>query len=177
MSGPSLSPPVTVFERADLGVDIRPAVQADLLAVFRIEKASFPQPWPFSAFERFLDEPGFLVACGADGHADDAGPVLGYVVADCIRNHGRPLGHIKDLAVHPDRRGAGIGSALLRRALHTLDAQGARNVKLEVRRTNDVARSLYDGVGFEYLKTVPRYYADGEDAIVYVLDLHARSVG
>ncbi len=41
---------------------IRPAERADLLAVVRIEDESFSQPWPYDAFERFLGEPGFLVA-------------------------------------------------------------------------------------------------------------------
>jgi ribosomal-protein-alanine N-acetyltransferase len=142
---------------------VREAVDADLLAVFRIEKASFPQPWPFAAFERFVGDPGFLVA--------EVGPgVAGYVVADSMPNHGRPLGHIKDIAVHPDYRGAGIGSLLLDRALGVLAAEGARSVKLEVRESNDAARSLYEEFGFTHRKTVPRYYDDGEDALVLVTD-------
>ena len=74
-------------------VSIRPAERADLLAVLGIERASFPQPWPYQAFQGFLGEPGFLVAVDAlgDGAEDgtttvlDApggdGVVCGYVVA------------------------------------------------------------------------------------------------
>jgi ribosomal-protein-alanine N-acetyltransferase len=145
-------------------VRIRQVERADLLEVFRIEKASFPQPWPFSAFERFLGEPGFLVAtCGCD--------VLGYVVADVTPNHGRDIGHVKDLAVHADARECGIGRALLRRALIALAIRGAALVKLEVREGNDPALRLYRDVGFETIRRVPRYYADGEDALVMVLDV------
>jgi ribosomal-protein-alanine N-acetyltransferase len=43
-------------------------------------------------------------------------------------------------------------------------------VKLEVRDSNDVARSLYRDVGFEPARRVPGYYEDGEDALVMVLD-------
>ncbi|WP_227352788.1 ribosomal protein S18-alanine N-acetyltransferase [Haladaptatus salinisoli] len=143
---------------------IRPAEDADLLAVFRIEKASFNQPWPFSAFERFVGEPTFLVAV-------DGGKVVGYVVADVIPNHGRGLGHVKDIAVHPARRGEGIGRTLLQRALSGLRAHGAHSVKLEVRASNEGAISLYRKFGFHYLRTVPRYYGDGEDAIVMVVEL------
>ena len=172
-------------------VYVRQATQADLLAVLRIERASFPQPWPFSAFERYLDEPGFLVAVndrgsrsgqtgwgsakqrGQSGQADAqrAESVAGYVVADLVPNHGRPLGHIKDIAVHPDCRGEGVGSTLLTRALAVLDGHGARSVKLEVRAGNDTALRLYGEFGFEYLRTVPRYYDDGEDALILVVDL------
>jgi len=143
---------------------VRQAVAADLLAVYRIEKASFPQPWPFSAFERYVGEPGFLVADIEDG-------VAGYVVADSVPNHGRPLGHVKDIAVHPDRRDEGLGTKLLRRVLGVLDAEGVASVKLEVRDSNDGAMELYRDFGFVHRRTIPRYYDNGDDALVMVADL------
>ena len=154
----------TATDVAD-GPTIRQAVRADLLAVFQIEQSAFPQPWPYTAFEQFLDEPGFLVAeTTADTHAKSG--IVGYIVADAIPNHGTPLGHIKDLAVHPDFRGEGIGKRLLRRGLGVLDAHGAGSVKLEVRDGNDVARELYEQFGFTHHRTVPNYYDNGEDALV-----------
>ena len=141
---------------------IRQAERADLLAVFRIEQSSFPQPWPFEAFESYLGEPGFLVAV-------DEG-VLGYVVADTVPNHGSPLGHVKDLAVHPEHRGEGIGTQLLHRAIGVLEAQGVGSIKLEVREDNDAAISLYQRFGFVHRRTIPRYYANGDDAYVLVRD-------
>ena len=143
---------------------IRRAERDDLTAIHRIEKAAFPQPWPYSAFERYLDEPGFLVA-----ECDDADPPLvGYVVADTVPNHGSPLGHVKDIAVDPDHRGEGVGSTLLERALDLLDGEGAGSTKLEVRSTNDRALSLYREFGFEHRRTIPNYYGNGEDALVMV---------
>jgi ribosomal-protein-alanine N-acetyltransferase len=146
---------------------IRQAERADLLAVHRIEQEAFPQPWPFDAFEQSLGRPGFLVAVTA---APDPG-IVGYVVADSVPNHGRPLGHVKDIAVHADHRGQGIGTALLRRALSVLRTEGAASVKLEVRESNERARSLYREQGFEHRRTIPRYYNDGENALVMVLSL------
>ncbi|MCL7418872.1 MAG: ribosomal protein S18-alanine N-acetyltransferase, partial [Halalkalicoccus sp.] len=136
-----------------------------LLSVYRIEKASFPQPWPFSAFEGFLGEPGFLVAFSDD--------VVGYIVADSVPNHGRAIGHVKDLAVSPTRRGEGIARRLLSEALSTLARQGVDWVKLEVREDNDPARSLYRAFGFERRRRIPRYYADGEPALVMIRSLEA----
>jgi len=144
------------------GLQIRPVERADLLAVHRIEQSAFPQPWPFTAFEQYLDQPGFLVA--------EDGAVVGYVVADSVPNHGRPLGHIKDIAVRENRRGEGIGATLLERALGVLATQGVASVKLEVRESNTRARSLYRRYGFVHRRTVPRYYSDGEDALVLVRD-------
>jgi len=169
---------VTPEESTD-AVRVRDAERADLLAVHRIERASFPSPWPMAAFERHLTSPAFLVAVdergtGAGDDEDpasetiDAASVLGFVVADLVPNHGRPLGHVKDLAVHPDRRGEGVGSTLLDRSLAVLRGESARSVKLEVRVGNESARSLYDAFEFEPLRRVPRYYDDGEDAIIMV---------
>jgi ribosomal-protein-alanine N-acetyltransferase len=145
---------------------IRRAEQADLLDVFRLERSTFPQPWPFSAFESFLGEPGFLVLTRA---ADPE--VVGYVVSDTTPNYGRDIGHVKDLAVHPDARRQGLGRDLLHTALAVLAAEGAALVKLEVRASNDAALSLYRSEEFEPLRRVPRYYDDGEDAYVMVLEL------
>jgi len=147
----------------DAGPEIRPAERADLLAVYRIEQSSFPQPWPFSAFEQYLGEPGFLVA--ADGS------VIGYVVADTVHKHGRRMGHVKDLAIHEKHRRDGIGSKLLARAIGTLDSEGVGAVKLEVRESNEPAIDLYREHGFEQRTTVPNYYSDGERALVLVRDV------
>jgi len=143
---------------------IREAGRADLLAVFRIEKAVFPQPWPFASFEQFLDSPGFLVAV-------EEGAVVGYAIADVTTSAGRDLGHLKDIEARPKARGRGVGRALLRSVLLSMTVTGANVVKLEVRESNDVAQSLYDDVGFERVRRVPGYYDDGEDAFVMVLDV------
>jgi ribosomal-protein-alanine N-acetyltransferase len=162
--------PDDVPDAVDTGdVVIRQAEQADLLEVFRIERVTFPQPWPFSAFESFLGERGFLVA-----EAVSTGAVVGYVVSDTTPNYGRDIGHVKDLAIHPDARRRGLGRTLLDRALDALGAEGAALVKLEVRASNDPAVTLYRNEGFEPLRRIPRYYEDGEDAYVMVLDLTER---
>ncbi|WP_394354277.1 ribosomal protein S18-alanine N-acetyltransferase [Halorarum salinum] len=161
----------------DRGVEVRPATRADLLAVYRIEKSVFAQPWPFAAFEKLLDAPAFLVAdggeaelsVGADGVA--AGDVLGYVVGDVTPNHGRDIGHVKDIAVRPDAQGDGLGRRLLRESLRELAVAGATVVKLEVRESNHRAQTLYADEGFEPARRIPRYYADGEPAFVMALDL------
>jgi len=139
---------------------VRQARREDLLAIYRIEQASFDQPWPFTAFESYVGEPGFLVA------ADST--VVGYVVADVIPTHARDLGHIKDLAVHESRRGEGIGAMLLVNALSVLNSTNVDSVKLEVRESNDAAIQLYRKYGFEHRWRNPEYYSDGEDALVLV---------
>lgn len=152
-------------------VTVRPADRADLLDVLRIERNAFSEPWPYAAFESVLDAPAFLVAVGPGVDGDDT--LLGYVVGDVMPNHGRDIGHIKDLAVRPDARGQGVGRRLLREALFGLALAGATVVKLEVREGNDAARSLYRDEGFEPTRRVSRYYGDGEDALILVVDVEA----
>jgi ribosomal-protein-alanine N-acetyltransferase len=152
-------------------VTLRPAERADLLDVLRIERESFADPWPYSAFESLLDAPAFLIAVGDPDGALDGQSILGYVVGDVTPNHGRDIGHIKDLAVRPDARGEGIGRRLLREALLGLSVSGAAVAKLEVREGNDAARSLYRDEGFEPTRRVPRYYGDGEDALLLATEL------
>jgi membrane protease YdiL (CAAX protease family) len=90
---------VPADEESDSDVRVREAERADLLAVFHIEQEAFPQPWPFSAFERFLDEPGFLVAQVRDDEdsretatVGDDGRVVGYVVAGVVVAIGLAIG-------------------------------------------------------------------------------------
>jgi ribosomal-protein-alanine N-acetyltransferase len=100
-----------------------------------------------------------------------AGNVVGFVLADVVPNQGRPLGHVKDLAVHPQRRNEGVGSTLLSRALMVLSQAGVVSVKLEVREGNEAARGLYEEFGFEPVHRVSEYYDDDEDAVVLVSEL------
>lgn len=146
------------------GVRVRRAGEEDLLAVHSIERQSFPDPWPYGAFERFVGDPGFLVAV-------DDGSVVGFVVADVVPDNERPIGHVKDLAVHPDRRDEGVGATLLERSLMVLAGSGVASLKLEVREDNEVARSLYRQFGFEPVHRIADYYDDGEDAVVLVSEL------
>lgn len=150
------------------GVTIRRVGPDDLIDVTRIESDVFPQPWPSDAFQRFADEPGFLVA-EMDGAEEYE--IVGYVVADVVRRYGTEIGHVKDLAVAPAHRRLGVGGALLERALTVLADQDVRRAKLEVREGNDAARGLYERFGFRLRRRLPRYYADGEDALVFVTEL------
>lgn len=156
-------------------VRIRDAIRADLVSVHRIERAVFDQPWPYDAFESALSAPAFLVAQRADPVRDagsdpiDGSGIVGYLVGDRTRTGG--MGHVKDLAVRPDAQGAGLGRRLLRAGLERFLQDGVGRVKLEVRATNDRARSLYRSEGFETARRIPGYYRDGETAIVMSLDL------
>jgi len=68
------------------------------------------------------------------------------------------------------KRGRGIARALLKDLIErvaTID--GAHSIFLEVRASNVAATHLYESLGFTKVITRPRYYKNGEDALVYRL--------
>ena len=75
--------------------------------------------------------------------------------------------HIVIIGSRPRDRRKGIGELLLIGALEAAIRHGARVVTLEVRASNEVARSLYRKYGFREVGVRKRYYADNnEDAVI-----------
>jgi len=75
--------------------------------------------------------------------------------------------HINTLAVRPAWRRRGIARQLLVEVLGRSAAEGARRATLEVRRSNEAARRLYAGLGFEERGVRPGYYTrPPEDALI-----------
>ena len=155
------------------GVQVRQAERGDLPAIYSIEQSVFPQPWPVAAFERYLGQPGLLVADddGGVGYivADDDGGV-GYIVADTVPGNGYPICHVKDLAVSRARRREGIASNLLSRALGVLEHRVVQ-ANLELRACHDAATELYRPHGFTSRRRRSRYYATTQDALAFVQSL------
>ena len=75
--------------------------------------------------------------------------------------------HINNLAVAPAFRRGGVATALLTRVLGDGEKLGAARATLEVRRSNDAARLLYERLGFSVVGVRRDYYTKPiEDAIV-----------
>lgn len=149
-----------MVEQSDEGeVTIRAATDGDLDEVARIERETFREPMGEDWFEGYLEDPGFAVAVRENA-------VAGFALVDTVDGHDPALGHLKDVAVRESDRGRGIGSSLLDAVVDELRGRGARSVALEVRRSNERGISFYRRHGFETRREVPRYYGDGEDALV-----------
>lgn len=139
---------------------IRAARIPDIGAITDIEAVSFPDPWSPSMFRAHLGEL-FLVA-------EDAGTLAGYLVGMVVG----PEAEILNVAVAPERRGQGIGRALVASALRELGIRDVRTVYLEVRVSNAAAQRLYAGNGFREAGRRRGYYHDPhEDAMVMRCDL------
>lgn len=124
-----------------------------------LERVSYADPWPASAFASLPENPRvfFTVA------KDDAGRVVGYVVAWFVMEEGE----LANLAVAPSARRKGLGRALLDAMLGDARQRGVAHVYLEVRESNAAARQLYATRDFEEVGRRKRYYrSPEEDALI-----------
>jgi len=71
------------------------------------------------------------------------------------------VGHITQICVTPEAKGAGIGYELLRRSMRALVQAGCREVSLTVTTANEQAISLYRSVGFTDRRRFAAYVWEG----------------
>lgn len=128
--------------------------------VLRIEEAAFTSPWTRAMYLAELENHGVSFCFLAKTDDDRAvGFCSIWRVADEL--------HINNLAVLPEFRRAGIGSALLQHVMRHGADSGARRATLEVRQSNDAARLLYERFGFTVAGVRRAYYSKPvEDALV-----------
>ena len=94
--------------------------------------------------------------------------ILGFLVATTRRNS---AGHIITIDVLPDARRLGIGSRLLTAAEDRLRTLKCHTVSLETAVDNRSALTFYKHHQYFAVKTIPRYYSNGVDALVLQKDL------
>ena len=132
----------------------------DLPAVLAIERRAFTTPWSLAMFVLELSKPSGVCLAATQ----EAG-LVGYLV--CSRY--ADVWHLMNVAVTPERRRAGIATALMRRLFETLGPEA--RVTLEVRPSNGAAIEMYEGLGFRAAGHRRGYYHDnGEDALIMWLD-------
>jgi ribosomal-protein-alanine N-acetyltransferase len=137
--------------------DIRRLTYADLPQVIAIERRAFPTSWSLAMFVLELSKPSGVCLAAVD----DQG-IAGY----CICSRYDTIWHIMNVAVAPERRRAGIATALLEALFAQVDEPEPR-FTLEVRTSNAGAMTLYGRHGFRAAGTRRRYYQDnGEDAVI-----------
>ena len=140
---------------------LTPATPADLAALAALETLVFAhETYPSFFFRQAHDlwPDWLLVARNEDGGAID-GYILGARAAQPDR------GWVLSAATHPDRRGRGIGRALLRRLLGGMVAVGLREAWLTVHPANP-ARYLYEQNGFALVAEEAAYFGPGEPRLV-----------
>lgn len=78
---------------------------------------------------------------------------------------------LQDLFVAAPYRKKGVGYALIFEFIKNARSLGVKKLFLEVRESNIPAINLYEKAGFTFLSERKKYYADGENARVYIKEL------
>jgi ribosomal-protein-alanine N-acetyltransferase len=132
----------------------------DLEGVLAVDEASFTRPWTRAMYEsEFLNQATAFLYVLRLPACRVAGYIATWIVIDEV--------HVNNLAVRPEFRGRGLGSALLAHALAEGTRRGAPRAMLEVRRSNETARRLYERFGFAVTGVRREYYQHPvEDALV-----------
>ncbi len=144
---------------------LRLAVTGDFELLWALDQQCFPPGIAYSQRElaAYMKQRGAFTLVAVDGNT-----VAGFLVA-CARRNG--LGHIITIDVRTDVRRAGVGSKLLAAAEERLRDAQCRAVYLETAVDNGTALAFYKRHGYYLIKTVPRYYSNGVDALVLEKDL------
>ncbi|ADQ47028.1 ribosomal-protein-alanine acetyltransferase [Caldicellulosiruptor kronotskyensis 2002] len=137
---------------------VRRMAEKDIDMVHEIEILSFSVPWSRESFEYELkNEFAIYYVYEEDGR------VWGFAGMHHIVDEG----HITNIAVHPQKRGQGIGKLLLSALISYAKENGLVGLTLEVRSKNHVAISLYKSFGFVQEGIRKNYYSNPpDDAII-----------
>jgi ribosomal protein S18 acetylase RimI-like enzyme len=142
---------------------LRPAVEADIPAIAALELESFPHPE-----ERFaLTRVRYLTAAPRilSTVAIENGRLIGWVAGFTWLRGKTPWGRVYAVAVDPHARGKKLGRRLMHDMIAALEARGAEKIFLEVRPDNQIARRLYESLGFADCRPLPDFYAPGFPAL------------
>ncbi|WP_462076258.1 ribosomal protein S18-alanine N-acetyltransferase [Nitrospira sp. CMX1] len=153
--------------RTMLDLHILPATPDRLPEIVLLEEACFSAPWTRKMLEAELTGnpfAHFLVALRQDPSRREAeSEILGYhcfwIVFEELR--------LMNVAVRGSMRRQGVGRALVMEACRLGVEQAATRAILEVRASNEAARSLYTQLGFVQVGKRPQYYTHPtEDALL-----------
>lgn len=141
------------------GVSIVKASREHIDDIVNVEKLSFKIPWSRqSIMDEFLNNETAVYFCALAG-----GKAVGYAGMWQVLDEG----HITNIAVHPEFRQCGLGSALMEVLLAEAERRDIKALTLEVRKSNFSAQALYRKYGFSDGGMRKKYYADNnEDAII-----------
>lgn len=100
----------------------------------------------------------------------DGERVIGYVLT-LFRKNSKKC-RIYSLCVHPDYSGQGLAGLIMGGKVEILKGlKQYTSARLEVKVSNSTAIKIYERLGFIYNKTIEGFYSDGEDALIYYIDL------
>ena len=126
--------------------------------VAELEKICFNDPWSENSIASELNNKLSLWYVAVEDEQ-----VVGYVGSQTV------LGEtdMMNIAVHPDHRKHGIATQLIETLIQGLIEQNSHSLMLEVRDSNEAAKTLYRKLGFDEVGVRKNYYRNPrENALI-----------
>ncbi len=135
---------------------IRRASQADLSTLYRIEKRCFGRRSFSKSHLVWLLKVPFAQTHLYAENGRDVGAII-------LKREG-DVARVVSIAVLPDCRRRGVGTELMALAEDVMEAEGCREIRLEVSVHNEGAIAFYRRLGYDVDNRLEGYYSWGEDA-------------
>ena len=137
---------------------IRKANREDSEGIYRLEIDTFSIPWSKEAIVK-----GFENTFANYFIAEEDNQIIGYIGVWKVLEEGQ----ITNIAVHKDYRRRGIGKELIKTLMNFGREEKIEVFLLEVRKSNEAAKKLYEQMGFTHLGIRKNYYQKPtEDAVL-----------
>ena len=133
--------------------------EEDIDGVFLLEQLAYKNPW---TKQNFIDELSNQYSKSFVLKQDNL--VIGFVGAWEVLDNA----DITKVTIMPNLQNKGLGKYIFGFMMNELLKDGVNQINLEVRKTNEPAIHLYEKFGFKKIAERKKYYADGEDALIYV---------
>jgi len=142
---------------------IRPATVEDIPALVAIEQDTYKNPWNERMMRGEVSE---------NSHAhvtvmDYNGIIIGYACFWIIDDEAM----LNKLTISKPLQGKKLGQLLLQDTINRIRSANCQRITLEVRVSNLTAQAVYQKASFERIGIRKKYYDDGEDAQVMLLQL------
>ena len=142
---------------------IQSANKNHLNEILDIEKKVFTKPWTRKQLQNDL----VLSANSENWVYMNDQQVTGYILGWKVMYEF----HLNNIAVHSDFQRRHIGRSLIQHVKNRLQSQNIQRIYLEVSGKNKPAKQLYESMGFQKKGLRRDYYAKGEHAFLYHLNL------
>jgi ribosomal-protein-alanine N-acetyltransferase len=138
-------------------MEITKATKEDLEQIIILEKENFISSWTREQYEYefYQNEYSTILV------AKEQNQVIGYIAYWCIFEHA----DINKVLVIDQYKHQGLGTKLMLYAEDDIQKKGCNIISLEVRKSNFKAIGLYEKLDYIRIRTMDKYYPDGEDAL------------
>ena len=142
---------------------IQSANKSHLNGILDIEKIVFTKPWTREQLKNDL-----VLSTNSENwvYMEDQ-QVVGYILGCKVMDEF----YLNNIAVHSDFQRRHIGRLLIEHVKNRLQSQNIQRIYLEVSGENKPAQRLYESTGFQMKGLRRDYYATGEHAFLYHLNL------